>query len=93
MVSPSGCAIDSNGIGEYMNEVAKSVEQESVVEVNEQTDVEPKAVDDVPVFRTRDLSVYYGDFRAVRDVNLYIKAREITAFIGPSGCGKSTVLR
>ncbi|MFM7676760.1 MAG: phosphate ABC transporter ATP-binding protein PstB [Synechococcus sp.] len=37
--------------------------------------------------------MYYGDFRAVRDVNLYIKAREITAFIGPSGCGKSTVLR
>ena len=48
---------------------------------------------DVPVFRTRELSVFYGDFRAVRDVNVYIKPREITAFIGPSGCGKSTVLR
>ena len=48
---------------------------------------------DVPVFRTRELSVFYGDFRAGRDVNVYIKPREITAFIGPSGCGKSTVLR
>ncbi|MEY4373416.1 MAG: phosphate transporter ATP-binding protein [Actinomycetota bacterium] len=46
-----------------------------------------------PVFRTEALSVYYGEFRAVRDVNLSLAAREITAFIGPSGCGKSTVLR
>jgi phosphate transport system ATP-binding protein len=47
----------------------------------------------VPVFRTRDLAVYYGEFRAVRDVNVDINGQEITAFIGPSGCGKSTVLR
>ena len=47
----------------------------------------------VPVFRTQDLAVYYGEFRAVRDVNVDIKGQEITAFIGPSGCGKSTVLR
>ncbi|MGH9154546.1 MAG: phosphate ABC transporter ATP-binding protein PstB [Acidimicrobiales bacterium] len=39
------------------------------------------------------LSVYYGPFRAVRDVDLDIHRGEITAFIGPSGCGKSTVLR
>jgi phosphate transport system ATP-binding protein len=45
------------------------------------------------VFDTSDLSVYYGPFRAVRDVNLTIRANEITAFIGPSGCGKTTVLR
>ena len=50
-------------------------------------------IDQVPVFRTRDLAVYYGDFRAVRDVNVDINGKEITAFIGPSGCGKSTVLR
>ncbi|MEY3055154.1 MAG: phosphate import ATP-binding protein PstB [Actinomycetota bacterium] len=47
----------------------------------------------VPVFRTSDLAVYYGEFRAVRDVNVDINGQEITAFIGPSGCGKSTVLR
>ena len=45
------------------------------------------------VFDVRDLSVYYGDFRAVRDVTLPILKREITALIGPSGCGKTTVLR
>jgi phosphate transport system ATP-binding protein len=40
-----------------------------------------------------DLSVYYGDFQAVRDVNLNFERQRITAIIGPSGCGKSTVLR
>ncbi len=45
------------------------------------------------VFDVRDLSVFYGDFQAVRDVALPIRQNQITAFIGPSGCGKSTVLR
>jgi phosphate transport system ATP-binding protein len=45
------------------------------------------------VFEVRDLAAYYGDFRAVRDVNFDILHNEITAFIGPSGCGKSTLLR
>ena len=49
---------------------------------------------DLPVvFEMRDLSAYYGDFRAVRDVSLDVRQYEITAFIGPSGCGKTTVLR
>lgn len=48
---------------------------------------------EAPVLSANDLSVYYGEFRAVRDVSLYIRRSEITAFIGPSGCGKSTVLR
>jgi phosphate transport system ATP-binding protein len=42
---------------------------------------------------TRDLSVYYDRFRAVKDVTLKFHSRKITALIGPSGCGKSTVLR
>jgi phosphate transport system ATP-binding protein len=42
---------------------------------------------------TKDMSVYYGDFRAVRDVSMGFGKNEITALIGPSGCGKSTVLR
>jgi phosphate transport system ATP-binding protein len=45
------------------------------------------------VFDVSDLSVYYGVFRAVRDINVTINKHEITAFIGPSGCGKTTVLR
>jgi phosphate transport system ATP-binding protein len=42
---------------------------------------------------SRDMSVYYGNFRAVKDVSLKIEPQKITALIGPSGCGKSTVLR
>ncbi|HEX7096817.1 MAG TPA: phosphate ABC transporter ATP-binding protein PstB [Acidimicrobiales bacterium] len=45
------------------------------------------------VFDVSKLNVYYGDFRAVRDVDLEIRRNQITALIGPSGCGKSTVLR
>ncbi|WP_353953796.1 phosphate ABC transporter ATP-binding protein PstB [Knoellia sp. S7-12] len=45
------------------------------------------------VLSCEDVSVYYGDFRAVNEVNLNIGVHEITALIGPSGCGKSTVLR
>ena len=42
---------------------------------------------------TQNLDIYYGNFRAVKGVNLNIEPRMITAIIGPSGCGKSTVLR
>lgn len=41
----------------------------------------------------RDLHFYYGDFHALKNINLDIKEKEVTAFIGPSGCGKSTLLR
>jgi phosphate transport system ATP-binding protein len=45
------------------------------------------------VFDVEDLSVYYGAFRAVRDVTLPVPVQQITALIGPSGCGKTTMLR
>ena len=45
------------------------------------------------VFRSRDVNVYYGTFRAVRDVSFDVHKNEIMALIGPSGCGKTTVLR
>ena len=54
------------------------------------------SVSDTPgahVFDTKNVSIYYGSFRAVTDVSLTIYENEITAFIGPSGCGKTTVLR
>ncbi len=54
---------------------------------------EPVEVPDDFVFEASDLSVYYGAFRAVRDVQLQVARHEVTAFIGPSGCGKTTVLR
>ncbi len=46
-----------------------------------------------PVMACEDLHVYYGDFLAVRGVDLAFGKNEITALIGPSGCGKSTVIR
>jgi phosphate transport system ATP-binding protein len=45
------------------------------------------------VFDVKDVSLYYGDFRAVRNVTLPILKNDITALIGPSGCGKTTFLR
>ena len=43
--------------------------------------------------KVEHLNVYYGEFRAVTDVNLAIKNNRVTAIIGPSGCGKSTFIR
>jgi phosphate transport system ATP-binding protein len=45
------------------------------------------------VFDLDKAEIFYGSFRAVRDVTMQIRKNEITAFIGPSGCGKTTVLR
>jgi len=45
------------------------------------------------VLRVKDCDIYYGTYKAVRDVTVDIPKNKITAFIGPSGCGKSTVLR
>ena len=45
------------------------------------------------VFDAKNVSIYYGTFRAVTDVSLTVYENQITAFIGPSGCGKTTVLR
>jgi phosphate transport system ATP-binding protein len=45
------------------------------------------------VFDVQDLSVFYGEFRAVRNVTLAVSKNNITALIGPSGCGKTTVIR
>lgn len=44
-------------------------------------------------FTVKDLSLYYGDFKALKEINMEIPANQITAFIGPSGCGKSTFLK
>ena len=40
-----------------------------------------------------NLDLYYGEFKALKNINLNIPEKEITAFIGPSGCGKSTLLK
>ncbi|MEB3312295.1 MAG: phosphate ABC transporter ATP-binding protein PstB [Snowella sp.] len=45
------------------------------------------------VINVENIDIYYGSYRAVRDVSLGIPKNQVTAFIGPSGCGKSTILR
>jgi phosphate transport system ATP-binding protein len=44
-------------------------------------------------FEVRHLNFFYGQVQALKDINLTLRDRQITAFIGPSGCGKSTLLR
>ena len=44
-------------------------------------------------FNIKNLDLYYGKFQALKDINLKIQEKNITAFIGPSGCGKSTLLK
>ncbi len=44
-------------------------------------------------FKIKGLDLYYGDFQALKNVNIALPENKITAFIGPSGCGKSTMLK
>lgn len=44
-------------------------------------------------FDVKNLNLYYGDFHALKDINLKIRHNKVTALIGPSGCGKSTFIR
>ena len=44
-------------------------------------------------FDVKNLNLHYGKFHALKDVNMEIPEKQITAFIGPSGCGKSTFLK
>lgn len=46
-----------------------------------------------PKISISNLNLYYGDFQALKNIDLELPPREITAFIGPSGCGKSTLLK
>ncbi len=55
--------------------------------------VHPKMEDSNAKMRAKDVSVYYGDKKALDEVSIDIPAKYVTAFIGPSGCGKSTFLR
>ncbi|TDR31644.1 phosphate ABC transporter ATP-binding protein PstB [Hydromonas duriensis] len=48
---------------------------------------------DTPQLAVNHLNFFYGNFKALKDINLTIPKNKVTAFIGPSGCGKSTLLR
>jgi phosphate transport system ATP-binding protein len=87
--------------GERMDVVNETVDEPVVTEGPRRIAVE-RARSEGPVqetaerevvFDLRDLAVFYGSFRAVRNVSLAMPRNQITALIGPSGCGKTTVLR
>lgn len=48
---------------------------------------------ETPCFACKDFGLYYGSVKALKNINLVIPEKRVTAFIGPSGCGKSTLLR
>lgn len=52
-----------------------------------------KTITEEAALKIRNLNFFYGDFQGLKNVNLDIAERKVTAFIGPSGCGKSTLLR
>ena len=60
---------------------------------NEITNTNLKPSKEETIISARNLNVYYGNFRAVKDVNLSVKKNKVLSLIGPSGCGKSTLLR
>jgi phosphate transport system ATP-binding protein len=75
------------------NKIDSVIEERMTIEPDQTGEAVP-AVAEVPgVIETKDMSVSYGDFRAVADVSLKFGRNQISALIGPSGCGKSTVLR
>ena len=48
---------------------------------------------DRPIIEVEDLDFFYGDVKALTEIDMHIKRSQVTALIGPSGCGKSTFLR
>ena len=54
---------------------------------------EPSIAPEQLRLKVEQLNVYYGDFQAVKDIDLSIGTNKVTALIGPSGCGKSTFIR
>jgi phosphate transport system ATP-binding protein len=63
------------------------------LKINTQPGIEVALSNGHYAIEARNLHVYYGDFMAIKNVNLQIERTKITAIIGPSGCGKSTMLR
>lgn len=62
-------------------------------ERNRQIFNDRKVIETPTQILVKDLNLWYGDFQALKNINMDIKKGKITAFIGPSGCGKSTTLK
>jgi len=79
------------GVARQSREQERSEEEPLIVKLPTEERTAP--ADSPVVFDVQDLSVWYGAFRAIRDVKIAVQHRHITALIGPSGCGKTTMLR
>jgi phosphate transport system ATP-binding protein len=76
--------------------IENPVVTESPMRFSEQILEKPESViveDEKPVFEVKDVSLWYGDKPAIKNVTIDLPAKAVTAIIGPSGCGKSTFLR
>lgn len=67
-----------------------SLESEGIADMENET---VNSLQDKMKFHINNLNLYYGDFHALKRINMEIPEKKITAFIGPSGCGKSTFLK
>ena len=67
-----------------------SLESEGIADMANET---VNSLQDQMKFHINNLNLYYGDFHALKGINMEIPEKKITAFIGPSGCGKSTFLK
>jgi phosphate transport system ATP-binding protein len=79
---------------EHASLAERAVEHRQKAEVEQAAGAKverPEAAE--PIFDARDVAVFYGEHRAVTDINVRLAKNEITALIGPSGCGKSTFIR
>jgi len=74
-------------------ETGRAMEPISVTTTVRPSDGQATEADVESIVRLRDVSFYYGAFRAVKDITIDVPTHQITALIGPSGCGKSTLLR
>lgn len=75
------------------NRIGDVIDERMTEEQEHQVGFDAPSTNNPGVIETKEMSVYYGNFRAVADVSLDFGKNQISALIGPSGCGKSTVLR
>jgi len=78
-----------------MENLVMATPERSVIEAVDRMTEAPSTTELIPAhtFRVRNLSIWYGEKRAIDDVTLDIASNAVTAIIGPSGCGKSTFIR
>jgi len=91
-VNPSTAKPKSSLLDRPMS-TATQIDQPDSASFNTQTVADMPAGMPPAKMEIRDLNFYYGDFQALKNINIDIPEKNVTAFIGPSGCGKSTLLR